>query len=350
MAPGVTTRGAAPAVPVTAPSQSLFPLWGGWGEVTVADPASSAAAMALVTHVLERVTEAASPVLAGSEVNRVNRAAAEEPGRAITVSPMLAAIVAASLRLAAATRGACDPTVGRVTVPGLSIAWGEDNPGPGEPVVVPYRQLPGNPAQSRPASEVTAAGWRSVALDQQAMTLTLADGIALDLGGVAKAWAADRSAELVADRLGCGVLVGLCGDISVSGPPPPQGWLVQVAEDHRLAGEPGAVVGMGADVVLWDGGLATSSTATRRRPVVDADGRPTGSAVAHIVDPRAGVPVAGPWRTVTVAARTCAQANAAAVAALVAGSRAIDYLQELGVPARAVHESGHVEVLGGWPL
>ena len=42
----------------------------------------------------------------------------------------------------------------------------------------------------------------------------------------------------------------------------------------------------------------------------------------HIVDPRTGLPADGPWQTVSVAAATCADANAAATAAIVAGDRA----------------------------
>src|SRR6185437_606496 len=45
-----------------------------------------------------------------------------------------------------------------------------------------------------------------------------------------KAWAADRSAARLAAALGCGVLVGLGGEISVAGEPPAGGWRVRVQD------------------------------------------------------------------------------------------------------------------------
>ena len=69
----------------------------------------------------------------------------------------------------------------------------------------------------------------------------------------------------------------------------------------------------------------------------------------HIVDPRTGRPAAGPWRTVSVAAATCAEANAAATAAIVAGGRAEAWLAAEGLPGRLVTHGGEVRLLGGWP-
>jgi thiamine biosynthesis lipoprotein len=69
----------------------------------------------------------------------------------------------------------------------------------------------------------------------------------------------------------------------------------------------------------------------------------------HIVDPRTGYPASGPWRTVSVAASSCAMANAAATAAIVAGPDARTWLAETGLPARLVSQDGIVRLLGGWP-
>jgi thiamine biosynthesis lipoprotein len=69
----------------------------------------------------------------------------------------------------------------------------------------------------------------------------------------------------------------------------------------------------------------------------------------HIVDPRTGLPAAGPWRTASVAAATCAEANAAATAAIVAGEQAVPWLATQGLPARLVGHDGSVRLVGGWP-
>jgi FAD:protein FMN transferase len=69
----------------------------------------------------------------------------------------------------------------------------------------------------------------------------------------------------------------------------------------------------------------------------------------HIVDPRTGLPADGPWQMATVAAATCADANAAATAAIVAGHEAADFLEAAGLPARLAGHDGSVRCLGGWP-
>jgi thiamine biosynthesis lipoprotein len=69
----------------------------------------------------------------------------------------------------------------------------------------------------------------------------------------------------------------------------------------------------------------------------------------HIVDPATGLPASGPWRTVTVAAPTCLQANVAATAAIVAGERGAAWLECTRLPARLVSASGEVRLLGRWP-
>jgi FAD:protein FMN transferase len=69
----------------------------------------------------------------------------------------------------------------------------------------------------------------------------------------------------------------------------------------------------------------------------------------HIVDPRTGQPAAGPWRTVTVAAATCAEANAAATAAIVSAEAAAGWLADWHLPARLVSHDGAVLHVAGWP-
>ena len=95
-------------------------------------------------------------------------------------------------------------------------------------------------------------------------------------------------------------------------------------------------------VTIHDGGLATSSTAARRW-------RRGGDILHHILDPRTGRPAAPVWRTVSVAAATCADANTAATAAIIRGRQAIGWLTGLGLPARLVALDGTVRTLADWP-
>jgi thiamine biosynthesis lipoprotein len=52
---------------------------------------------------------------------------------------------------------------------------------------------------------------------------------------------------------------------------------------------------------------------------------------------------------VTVAAASCAEANAASTAAIVRGVDAPRWLESLGLPARLVAVDGAVVAVGGWP-
>jgi thiamine biosynthesis lipoprotein len=161
-------------------------------------------------------------------------------------------------------------------------------------------------------------------------------GIWLDLGATAKALATDRIAARAAEAAGCGVLVSLGGDVAVAGRLPKEGWQVGVADDH-------ADPQPGASITLAAGGLATSGTARRRW-------RRGGRTVHHIVDPRTGDSAAPCWRTVTVVAGTCVDANIASTAAIVMGPAAPRWLTGCSLPARLVAEDGVVTHVAGWPV
>jgi thiamine biosynthesis lipoprotein len=69
----------------------------------------------------------------------------------------------------------------------------------------------------------------------------------------------------------------------------------------------------------------------------------------HILDPVTGAPARTPWRTVSVAAASCADANIAATAAIVRGRRAVAWLAQAGLPARLVADDGEAIAVGSWP-
>ena len=69
----------------------------------------------------------------------------------------------------------------------------------------------------------------------------------------------------------------------------------------------------------------------------------------HIVDPRTGLPAPPCWRTVSATAATCVQANAATTASVILGEPAVEWLTELGLPARLVRIFGTVDYTPAWP-
>ena len=69
----------------------------------------------------------------------------------------------------------------------------------------------------------------------------------------------------------------------------------------------------------------------------------------HVLDPRSGLPAREVWRTVTVAASSCVEANTASTVSLILGEQAPVWLEDRGLPARLVRVDGSVLVVGGWP-
>jgi thiamine biosynthesis lipoprotein len=289
-------------------------------------------AQAIVERELEEIDRACSRFRDDSELARVNARA----GRTVRVDPLLAEALELALRAAELTGGDVDPTLGAsLELAGYDRDWQLlEEPCPLEP----HGAAPHSPqdASLRVLASVRA-GWESVELDRERATLRIPPAVKLDLGATAKAWAADRAAGAVWEATGSGVLVSLGGDISTAGPSPAAGWRIHVTDDHRSG--PGAP---GQTIAISSGGLATSSTTVRRW-------QHRGRLMHHIIDPLTGEPAAGAWRTVSVAALDCADANIAATAAIVRGERAPEWLAGLPVPARLVGHEGQVVTVGSWP-
>jgi len=286
------------------------------------DSAGLPVARAAVEHELDQIDRACSRFREDSELVALN---ARAP-RVTPVSPLLLEAVTLALRAAELTDGDVDPTLGRaLELAGYDRDWQLLDCPRGEPEVPPA---------------VTArvlSGWRTVELDREHATIRIPSGIKLDLGASAKAWAADRAARAAVAAAGCGALVSLGGDISTCGSSPPGGWRVHVTDDHRSAPD-----APGQTITISSGGLATSSTAVRRWSH-------EGHTMHHIIDPATGLPVKDTWRTVSVAAADCADANIAATAALVRAAGAPAWLTSSGLPARLLAWDGAVTVIGGWP-
>ncbi len=291
-----------------------FAVWGLTGTLEVEDASSGSRARRVLWRWLAALDAACNRFDPASELCQLNA----RPDVEVRVSPVLEQAVAVALAAAAATAGACDPTV----EPAL-VALGYD----ADFDVVTSR----SPRDARAA--VPAAGPGAVELDRERHTVRLAPGCRLDLGATAKALACDVVAdELAADG---GVLVEIGGDVAVRGRGPTGPWVVGVDDGVTRPN-------VAPRVFAHGGGIATSSSARRAWRL--AHGR-----VHHIIDPRTGAPVAGPYASATVAAPTCWQANAFSTAALVWGGDAPARLASAGWAARLVRAEGLVESVAGWP-
>lgn len=309
-------------------SAITFEVWGSVALVAVADPARLEPAREAVVEVVEEFDSACSRFRPDSELSALNAAA----GRSAQVSRLLIDSVEAALRAATLTGGDVDPSLGEALIAlgyqGDFAAIGAEAPG-----------ATGGRAASAHGSPTIAKvpGWRAIRVDREAGTISLPRGVTLDLGATAKALAADRAAARASRQAGCGTLVGLGGDIALAGPAPEEGWRIRVTDDHRAGTD-----APGQWIRLRSGGLATSSTTARRWQAA-------GKIVHHLLDPATGRPVRGGWRTASVAAASCLDANIASTAAIVRGRRAATWLASLHLPSRLVTTSGASVHLAGWP-
>jgi thiamine biosynthesis lipoprotein ApbE len=283
-------------------------------------------ARAAVERELAAIDVACSRFRADSELVRLN----ESAGRPMRCSELLFEALELALDASRLTDGDVDPTVGRaLELAGYDRDWS---------LLAPAREEPKPSRVMAPVLHLRArSGWRTVELDMVTRSVRVPSGIHLDLGATAKAWAADRAARAACAAGDCGTLVALGGDVAMTGAAPENGWRVHVTDDHRS--DPSAP---GQTISIGSGGVATSSTAVRRWSHA-------GNTMHHIIDPATGLPARSCWRTVSVAAADCAQANIATTAALVRSENAVEWLEELGLPARLQQTDGHVVLTGNWP-
>jgi len=290
--------------------------WTAWSctvRLTVDDPAVLGAACGELKVLMDRVDKAASRFRPDSELSVVNTRA----GALVPVSRLLVDLVDVSLVAAQMSGGAVDPTVGPAV-----IAAGYD-----ADIEAVRRRFPQPAVDPQPV-----AGWQEVRLNRKLALLGVPKDCALDLGATAKAWTADRAANVISKRYGCAVLVEIGGDLRAAGAPA-KPWVVTVAE---RAGDQGVLV------TLAHGGLTTSTRTVRRWQT------PTGYG-HHVIDPRTGRPADGLYRTASVWAPTAVRANTFSTALIATGEAAVGRLKLAGHPARLIADDGQVTELSGWP-
>lgn len=283
--------------------------------VATSDPADLGPAVAVAERLLAVVDATCSRFRRDSDLSRANAGA----GSWVRVTPLFLAAVRVALDAAHETDGLVDPCLG---VRMVSLGYDAD--------LGVVRLRPDPPA--RPLGPHPTGAWREVEVDDSAVRVPA--GVALDLGATAKAWAADLVALSVVHGLGGGVVVSVGGDVRVVADERVPAWPVRVTE------KPGGPDGL--TVWIDGGGLATSTTVVRRW-------RSGGIERHHLLDPRTGLPVEGPWRTVSATGPTSVAANIATTAALVLGAQAPAWLEERGVDARLVHQDGRSARTGAWP-
>jgi thiamine biosynthesis lipoprotein len=218
---------------------------------------------------------------------------------AVKLSDDLWTVLAASQQFSRQTDGAFDVTIGPLT-----RLWRR------------ARRQGELPEAELLAAAKASVGYKHLQLDPQAKTAQLLrPNMRLDLGGIAKGYAADEAVRAVVAGGISRVLVRASGDIDAWDPPPGEaGWTVGIAPlDPDAAPE--------RFVSLRRMAISTSGDA-RQHLVVD------GKRYSHILDPRTGEPISG-RSSVTVIAPNSITADALGTAISVSGpAHALDLIQK----------------------
>jgi thiamine biosynthesis lipoprotein len=183
------------------------------------------------------------------------RLCVQPPGQDHPVSPDLLTVLRVAQEVAAASGGAFDVTCGP-----LSQLWRRARR---------QKQLPSEAAIAEAMGRV---GYGRLILNSEAGTVRLMQpGMRLDLGGIAKGYAADQALQALV-KAGCSrAMVVLGGEVAVGAPPPGQpGWKVAIANRSEAA-----------PLLLSHAAVSTSGDAEQ---YLELNGR----RFSHIIDPRTG--------------------------------------------------------------
>jgi thiamine biosynthesis lipoprotein len=190
-----------------------------------------------------------------SELNRLNASKPNEPFQA---SPELVEIITRSLEISQLTDGAFDITCGHLTRLWRSMKNRKQLPPP-----------------ERLAAAKAAMDWQAVKVDAQASTITLMKpGMLLDLGGIAKGYAADAVLKRLRERHHITrALVIAGGDIAIGDPPPGKdGWDVKLRSSAEAE----------TTVILKNAAVSTSGDMYQAITLGD-------TRYAHIISPSTGL-------------------------------------------------------------
>jgi thiamine biosynthesis lipoprotein len=261
-------------------------IMGTWCDLIIFDPHPDAAVAESAFREIARLEDVLSSWDPASEVSRLNASAGRGPQ---PVSADLATVAEESAALCATTGGAFDPSVAP-----LLRAWGF------------YTESPGMPPPETGRAAAAHVGCDRVSVQRDPRSIALAEGAAVDFGGIGKGYAVDRALAILQARgvtrakvdFGSSSL-GFLGSID-------GGWPVVIA-DPRDRDEP---------LISFRIAAGSVSTSGQRERSFERDGHLFG----HIFDPRAGRPVESRLLSVTAIASQGSTADAWSTALFVMGA------------------------------
>ena len=291
--------------------EKSFPAMGTVHTITIFDAEGPGAASDARTYLMS-LNRAWTCFHEDSLISKINRAAGSEP---VFVDRDTFEGLRLSKRYSDLTEGAFDVTVGP-----LADLWRE---------AIREQRLPTDEAVW---NALELVGWRDIELDEGTSTVRLRrPGQRIDLGGIAKGYAADGLKERLKARGVRRALLDLGGTVATMGCRLPIG----VRDPFRPDGAP-----MGA--LMLEDRIAVTSGVYERFAWVD------GHRYHHITDPRTGCPAKSGLMSVTLVGEQGAALDALATAALILGpEQSVPLLNAQCMDAIFVTDRGQVLVTRG---
>lgn len=283
-----------------------------WSALFFTEPGfDSASLQTALQNAVDNVNVQMSTWDPNSDLMRLNRA---PEGCAVEVPAMLAYVLTLGLQIGRASGGAFDIGLGDAV-----RAWGfGPNATDEKDIETALRRV------RRPAFEL---------IEIEGNKVRKHDSITLDLNGIAKGYGVDLLAETLINHGIYSGLVGIDGELRALGlRPNDEPWAIAVELPDKEYRKPHSLLS------LQDAAVATSGD-YRHWVMVQ------GHNLSHTMDPKRGMPLKSSPASVTVVAKTCAEADAWATALMVLGpSAGISFISQQNLNVLFLTRDGKGEI------
>jgi len=257
-----------------------------------------------------------------SDISRINRSAGIMP---VKVSRDTIEIIKKAIMISEATKGAFNPAMG--------------------PVIRLWKFSRQNQASTIPSEEeiskaLKLVDYKRIKIDEKTSEVYLdTEGMELDLGGIAKGYAADRAIEVIKEMGIKAALVAVAGDIKGFGlRPNGKPWHIGIQDPRPPEHKPDSVF---ATLYLKDKAISTSGD--YQRFFIK-----NGKRYHHIIDPKTGYPAESSTISVSVITDDGFMTDGLSTAMFIfPPEKAITFLESLGVEGVIVDHNKKVYITKG---
>nr|PZN10259.1 MAG: thiamine biosynthesis protein ApbE [Caldicoprobacter oshimai] len=261
---------------------------------------------------IEEIENRMSVTIPDSDVSRINSNAGKQP---VKVHDDTFEVIKKALEYAEISNGAFD-----ITIYPIVKLWG---------ITSEHPRVPSN-AEIR--DKLRFVDYRNVVLDEDEKTVYLKKpGMGIDLGAIAKGYAADEVARILREEGVVHALINMGGNmVAMGGKPNGQPWRIGI-QDPRAEGARRHI----AIIEVMDGSVVSSGD--YERYIVDIY-KKTGKRYHHIFDPSTGYPANSGLMATTVVAPNSIDADALSTTVFVMGvERGLELVDKLeGIDALAI--------------